>query len=164
MTDLCGACGLCCSGWIFGQIEMTSDVARALDLAVVSGDDEVIVPQPCPFHGGDHCRRYDDRPAGCRTFACETLKSLRSGVATEAEAHAVVARAREQVAAIEEALRRSGWAEPGEPGALAWRRLVVAARQQAEDPAFRRRHAESLILVAAYLTTIQRAFVADYVF
>lgn len=145
---------------------MSPEVAQALrvEAPMIDAEGVLCLPQPCAFHVGNRCDRYEDRPSGCRTFTCETLRQFIAGELSAAEARMVVDDALAQVRAIELELDRSGWTQPGESGSLAWRRFVTVARQHENDVEFRRRYPQVLLLVAAYLNTIQRAFVIGHVF
>jgi len=80
---LCIACGLCCNGVLFRDVELQAadDVARlkALGLPVKhsSTTRQSHVPQPCVGLCPDNrCKMYSDRPARCREFECGLLKEV----------------------------------------------------------------------------------------
>jgi uncharacterized protein len=79
-SDLCTACGLCCSGAVFNSISLSpEDFERAFmaGIGVQSDpDDGFCIGFPCTALSGADCLAYAGRPNGCREYRCETLKQL----------------------------------------------------------------------------------------
>jgi len=119
---LCLACGLCCDGTLFADVELQPGDAperlRAGGLRLLRlrtrGD---LLPdsprlrfnQPCAALGADcHCRIYPGRPAHCRAFECALLKAFQAGTVSQATALRVIRQTRRRVADIQALLVRLG--------------------------------------------------------
>lgn len=108
VESLCLACGLCCDGTLFADVELQpADEPerlrqRGLRLLRRPARKELLPDapglrfrQPCAALAADcHCQVYADRPAQCRTFECALLKEFLAGTADEAEARRVIRKAR----------------------------------------------------------------------
>lgn len=81
---LCPACGMCCNGVLFADVELQrgDDAARLQTLGVklFAKGGRRRFGQPCGCFDGMLCRIYADRPERCRTFECRLLKNVRVGV------------------------------------------------------------------------------------
>ncbi|MHC1769062.1 MAG: YkgJ family cysteine cluster protein [Verrucomicrobiia bacterium] len=110
VAHLCPACGLCCNGVLFKDVELTdADKPEALGaLKFVRKGRKKAFKQPCACFDGKLCRIYDARPARCRTFECTTLKRLQEGTVTLPEALRTIHRAQRQVAQVRDLIRRLG--------------------------------------------------------
>jgi len=91
-SDLCTACGLCCSGPLYNMLMLEAgEVPGAIlnGLPVMNGGEGECFWFPCPRLEDKCCTIYDVRPGGCRTFRCEMLTKLDRGDVTldEAMAH-----------------------------------------------------------------------------
>jgi Fe-S-cluster containining protein len=109
LTRLCLACGLCCDGTLFKDVELQAgdDAAQvvALGLPVKGGK----FPQPCPALGADKCCRvYADRPARCRQFECTVFLELKHGAEDLAGALRIVAQTRKLADKVRRLLRQLG--------------------------------------------------------
>ncbi len=87
-SDLCLACGLCCNGVLFKDVELQptddADKLAALGLPLKSprrgSSEPAKAPQPCAALCADNrCRIYADRPRRCQQFECSLFKSVADG-------------------------------------------------------------------------------------
>ncbi|MFN0068929.1 MAG: YkgJ family cysteine cluster protein [Limisphaerales bacterium] len=83
-TGLCLACGLCCDGTLFRDVELADAAEAALleraGVPVRRTTTKLRVVQPCPALGADcRCGVYAGRPARCRQFDCALLLAVRDG-------------------------------------------------------------------------------------
>lgn len=83
-SHLCLACGLCCDGTLFRDVELADDAEAAVfdraALPVRRTAKQTRVTQPCPALGADcRCGVYAERPARCRQFDCALLLAVRDG-------------------------------------------------------------------------------------
>jgi uncharacterized protein len=138
--QLCMACGLCCNGVIFADVQLQpgDDPKRlhALDLVPKTAIDKfqegrgkVKIKQPCPAFCGQ-CRIYADRPKHCADFECALLKSLEKGHNDLASALKIVATAKKRAEKVRKLLRELG--ETEETLALSKRFRRVAKRMESE--------------------------------
>jgi hypothetical protein len=86
IARLCPACGLCCNGVLFGDVELqASDDARRLaklGVDLFRKGRKTAFAQPCSCLVNGLCRIYADRPKRCATFDCGLLKRVQSGKLT----------------------------------------------------------------------------------
>src|SRR5437764_15390956 len=83
VSQLCPACGLCCNGVLFGDVELQPGDDKkklsALGLVVERRGGKSRFPQPCSCFDGKLCRIYENRPGRCRTFECRLLQQVNAG-------------------------------------------------------------------------------------
>lgn len=95
---LCLACGLCCNGVLFKDVELQAGDNAALltsrGLPIVARGGKQRFAQPCRALDSCTCQVYVDRPARCRQFECLLFKSVSQGRTELAEALRIVRRAR----------------------------------------------------------------------
>jgi uncharacterized protein len=135
---LCLACGLCCNGAIFANLQLQpgDDVGRLrlLGLPVMPARGLRQPPhlsQPCAALEGSRCRIYAERPTYCRQFECVLLKSVQAGRTKPAEAFRIVGAARDRAEKVRRLLRTLG--DHDEQVALSVRFRRMTARLKAVD-------------------------------
>ncbi|MEO6992765.1 MAG: YkgJ family cysteine cluster protein [Lacunisphaera sp.] len=114
--QLCLACGLCCDGTLFDNVQLgpgdDAEKVKALGLPVTVSRAQTPVTffrQPCTALCADRtCRVYADRPVQCRTFECGVFKDVRGGRITFADALRLVKQARRKADSIRRLLRQLG--------------------------------------------------------
>jgi len=112
--QLCLACGLCCNGVLFRDVELqpADDQERLEKLGLpvrVGRTAGVRVPQPCAALCADNrCRVYAQRPVRCRDFECGVLKEVIADQLALAEALKVVRRAQRHADRVRALLRELG--------------------------------------------------------
>jgi Fe-S-cluster containining protein len=99
--SLCLACGLCCNGVLFKDVELRDGddgtKLESLGLALERLKRKVRFPQPCSALCGDNrCRIYADRPVRCREFECALLKGVGAGRVTQEQAFRIIRVARQR--------------------------------------------------------------------
>ena len=113
---LCLACGLCCDGTLFDNVQLgAGDDAKklkalGLPVAVTRGRTAItFFRQPCVALCADRtCRVYADRPGQCRAFECGVFKDAEAGRIPEAAALRQVKQARRKADKIRSLLRELG--------------------------------------------------------
>lgn len=93
ISELCLACGLCCDGSLFRQVEVTGDEpARLGALGVRMGEKrgKRWMWLPCGRLEARCCTIYEARPGGCQRFFCELARQAEAGAVSHRDAHAVV--------------------------------------------------------------------------
>jgi len=116
---LCGACGLCCNGVLFGDVKLqTSDSVSTLKshgIDLKKRGKSVYFRQPCTALNGTSCSIYQDRPAMCRAFECQLLKKLLAGDSNLEKALSIVEKTRSHVGRVEIILSRFESAQNDRP-------------------------------------------------
>ncbi|MBC7365363.1 MAG: YkgJ family cysteine cluster protein [Undibacterium sp.] len=114
--QLCLACGLCCDGTLFDNVQLGAGddaqklKALGLPVAVTRGRTAItFFRQPCVALCADRkCRVYADRPGQCRAFECGVFKDAQAGRIAEAAALRLVKSTRKKADAIRQLLRKLG--------------------------------------------------------
>lgn len=124
-SQLCLACGLCCDGTLFADVELqpgdSAERLRELGQKLRRGKDAEGNPvhkfaQPCPALGADcRCAFYAERPARCRDFDCALLRAVQAGTLPVATALRRIREARKQRDAVRRALLKLGDRELSKP-------------------------------------------------
>lgn len=114
--QLCLACGLCCDGTLFDNVQLgrgdDAKKMKALGLPVTVSRAPTPVAffrQPCTASCSDRtCRVYADRPVQCRTFECGVFKDAQAGRIPFADALRLVKQARRRADNIRQFLHKLG--------------------------------------------------------
>jgi hypothetical protein len=92
--SLCLACGLCCDGTIFTEVNLKSeDEVRSLEssgIKILSDKDSHKFKQPCVAHKKGMCTIYADRPFHCRSYLCSLLERFERSEITQDEALRII--------------------------------------------------------------------------
>jgi Fe-S-cluster containining protein len=119
---LCLACGLCCNGVLFKDVELQpgddAEQLKSLGLPIREargGRHSKLetrsskFPQPCATLCDDNrCRIYAERPARCREFECALFKSVAAGEAELAAALKTIRATRQRADQVRRLLRSLG--------------------------------------------------------
>ena len=114
--QLCLACGLCCDGVLFDNVQLgpgdDAKKLKALGLPISISRSTTPVArfrQPCMALCADRtCRLYTDRPLQCRSFECGVFKDAQAGRIEFAAALRLVKQARRRADNIRRLLRKLG--------------------------------------------------------
>jgi hypothetical protein len=102
-SDLCVACGLCCTGLLFDIAPLEDHevpLAEALRLPVVRTPVYEAFRLPCPRQEGTVCGVYKCRPAVCGSYECGLLRRFVAGEVPLEDALARVAGIQERAAEL----------------------------------------------------------------
>jgi hypothetical protein len=94
-SDLCTACGLCCTGLLFDVAPLEEHelaLAEKLRLPLACNQYHDAFRLPCPCHQERRCTVYESRPSVCGSYACGLLRRYEAGQVPMAEALARVER------------------------------------------------------------------------
>ena len=110
---LCLACGMCCNGVIFKDVELqagdSATKLAALGLPLERLKTKTRFPQPCAALGTDcRCRIYAQRPTRCRQFDCALLQAATSGETSVPAALRVIRQAQRRAEKVRRLLRTLG--------------------------------------------------------
>ena len=108
-SELCQACGLCCTGHLFSWVRLKAVELTPLEklgLPVIRNDPRQRgFLQPCPMWNGT-CKIYESPhyPSGCRSYNCKLLRELLDESAELEEALRVVKQAKAKMRGVEKIL------------------------------------------------------------
>ncbi len=161
IAALCPACGLCCNGVLFRDVELQpSDNAqrlRAVGLQLTRKGKKTVFPQPCTFFDGRLCQAYGDRPSRCRSFECGILKGVQQGQLTTKAGLALIKQARTQADRLRALLRKLGDTDEGMALTRRYARAAAAPIDLADDKAVELR-AELMRATHELMHLLQREF------
>lgn len=128
---LCAACGACCDGTMFSNVELDADTPTPVRRRLGLVDEATRMLQPCVHRSPAGCAVYDVRPAPCRGFRCKQLREHLEG-GGDLEARLAKVRA---VRALSERLRAFvGLSGDGPPERTTHWGLYVAVHERADVP------------------------------
>ncbi len=162
IARLCPACGLCCNGVLFGDVELRrGDDAKRLDSLGVDlfrKGRKTAFTQPCACFDGKLCGIYADRPRQCRAFECGLLKRVSAGKLTTGAALKTIAEARRGAEAVLKLVRELGNTAEAKP--LNQRYAEVAAQpiDMSASEAEVERRGELMMAVAKLGQFLERHF------
>ena len=82
-TELCVACGVCCTGSLFSHVIVSEKEAAVLKNTVIkthiNKKGKIVFDQPCPALSGTSCSIYEKRPGSCRAFLCKLTRNVLNG-------------------------------------------------------------------------------------
>ncbi len=133
IARLCTACGLCCNGVLFADVELQTDeeaaVLEKLGLRVKRLKTKTKLTQPCAAFDGCLCRHYAQRPGHCQKFECLQLLKVNRGETTTNAALTHIQQARRLAERAEQFLEQLGHNRRDLPLSQRYRRCVRAAEQ-----------------------------------
>ena len=153
-SDLCRACGLCCTGALFSRVNLTPADAEVIAQAgrtVDCQEGQHFLAQPCPHHDPcAGCQIYESRFATCRDFRCKLLAKFDSGGIDGPAAAQTIATAKQLIE-----LAGSGASTSAQRDA---RRANTAPWTELSDPEDRRLAAEAHLRLLAVDVFLDRHF------
>jgi uncharacterized protein len=129
-NELCQACGLCCQGHLYEEVELHPlevPVASNWPVKLVVKGAITSFKQPCACFQNMQCTVYAQRPATCRGYSCKLLDQFRNGEVSLSEAHELVGQARGLVDVIEARL-------PETSHERIWKRISEKWRAEGRQP------------------------------
>jgi hypothetical protein len=126
VAQLCPQCALCCNGVLFKDVELQpgDDAAKLKRLGLVFAKSRKLkFPQPCAALECSRCRIYTDRPARCREFECDLLKSVAAGEMETPGALRVIRDAQKRAERVKRLLRELGDDEESRALSLRFKRM-----------------------------------------
>lgn len=175
---LCLACGMCCDGTLFKDVELQPGDSAAksalqqlslYDPGINPGDNlrqsqprGTKWPQPCAALCADlRCRIYAERPGRCRDFECSQFKAVAAGERDEAEALRIIRRTRQAADKVRRLLRALGDEHERLPLSRRFGRMqrrYEAGRFSALDESALERYSELTLAVHQLQMLLQREF------
>lgn len=162
IDQLCPACGLCCNGVLFGDVELQrgDDAAQlaALGVPVESKGRKKIFKQPCSCLVNGLCRIYDQRPQRCRSFDCRVLQRVQQDEMTLSAAHSAIRTAKEQAEDVLRLVRALGDTNESQPLSRRYAAIMAQPMDFAGDESQLEMRGELMLAVARLAETLERDF------
>ena len=162
ISQLCPACGLCCNGVLFGDVELqrgdNAKLLTQLGLNLFRKGGKSAFSQPCSCFDGKLCGIYADRPKQCRAFECGLLKRVQAGKLTAGAALKTIAEARRSSVAVLKLVRELGHTDETKPLNQRYAAVVAQPIDMAADEAVLERRGELMMAVAKLVDSLERDF------
>lgn len=162
ISRLCPACGLCCNGVLFGDVELQrGDDAKqlaGLGVDLFRKGRKTAFSQPCSCFDGKFCGIYADRPKQCRAFECGLLKRAHAGKLTVGAALKAIAEARRSADGVLKLVRELGNMEETQPLNQRYATVVAQPIDMSADEAEVERRGELMMAVAKLVQSLERNF------
>lgn len=109
---LCKACGMCCNGVLFQEVNLSTTDSpkdlKAVGLKLKTKRGQCSFQQPCTAFRNSACAIYQKRPQRCQLFNCRQLIDVSSGKQTEELALKKISEAHRLSSRVKELLWKSG--------------------------------------------------------
>lgn len=162
ISELCPACGLCCNGGLFGDVELQprEDVNRlgSLGLEFYRKGRKYAFRQPCACFDGKFCGIYAERPARCRTFQCRLLQRTQAGSLTIPAALKSIRAARQQVETMQKLLCGLGNRDETVPLNERYAAVLAQPIDFASDTSIEKRRGQLMRLSGKLAEILERDF------
>lgn len=161
---LCPACGFCCNGVLFADVELqrSDDAARLQTLGVklFAKGGKRRFSQPCACFDGKLCRIYADRPERCRTFECGLLKRVMADELTAAAALRAIGDAVKAANRVRRLVRQLGEGDEAAPLSRRYARIMAQPIDFGGDKAMIKRRSALMRAVDRLAKILERDFLA----
>jgi Fe-S-cluster containining protein len=162
VAQLCLACGMCCNGVLFGDVELQArDDTRqlaALGMELFRKGRKQCFNQPCACFDGKLCCIYEDRPNRCRTFECRLLQRVQSGKVTNDAALKSMAEARRCADHVRDLVRQLGQTDERAPLNRRYSAIMAQPIDLASDDETAERRSELMLAVHRLTQILEREF------
>jgi len=162
VSQLCPACGLCCNGVLFGDVELQrSDNAKrlaSLGLDLFRKNRKQCFNQPCSCFDGKWCRIYEDRPSRCRAFECRLVQRVDAGGITVSQALKSIRAARRQVETVSDLVCEFGQTDESIPLNRRYAAVLAEPVDMGGDPRVVMRRSRLLQVVGKLAGLLERDF------
>jgi hypothetical protein len=162
IAQLCPACGLCCNGVLFGDVELQrgDDAKRLTKLGVEffrKGRKTAFV-QPCACLVKGLCRIYADRPQRCATFDCGLLKRVQAGRTTPAAALKKIAETKRRADEVLKLVRQLGSTDESLPLNQRYAAVMAQPIDMSADEVEIERRGELMMAVSRLVELLEQDF------
>lgn len=162
ISKLCPACGLCCNGVLFGDVELqpTDDakLLKKLGVEFFRKGLKTAFPQPCSCLVNGLCRIYSDRPKRCATFDCGLLKRVQNEKMTPAAALKKISEAKRRADEVLKLVRQLGNKDESLPLNQRYSAVIAEPIDMSADEADIERRGELMMAVSRLVESLERDF------
>jgi Fe-S-cluster containining protein len=159
---LCPACGLCCNGVLFGDVELQrGDDSKLIAKAAVklfSKGRKTAFAQPCSCLVNGLCRIYENRPKRCAAFDCGLLKRVQAGKTSAAAALKKISEAKRRAEEVRRLVRELGNTDESVPLNQRYSAVIAEPIDMSADEIEIERRGELMMAVAKLVGTLDRDF------
>ena len=162
IAKLCPACGLCCNGVLFGDVELQREddakLLGKLGVHLFRKGRKTAFAQPCACLVNGLCRIYADRPKRCATFDCGLLKRVQGGKTTSAIALKKIGEAKRRAAEVLKLVRQLGDTDESLPLNQRYAAVIAEPIDMSADEADIERRGELMMAVSRLVETLKQDF------
>jgi len=162
IAKLCPACGLCCNGVLFGDVELqrgeTAKRFSKLGVTLFRKGRKTAFAQPCACLMNGLCRIYADRPQRCATFDCGLLKRVQQETLSAAAALQKIAEAKRRAAQVLKLVRQLGNTDEALPLNRRYAAVIAQPIDMSADEADIERRGELMMAVSRLVESLECDF------
>lgn len=162
IAKLCPACGFCCNGVLFGDVELqrTDDTKKLTELGVefFRKGRKTAFAQPCSCLVNGLCRIYADRPQRCAAFDCGLLKRVQSGKMPPGIALKKIAEAKHRATEVLQLVRQLGNKEESLPLNQRYAAVIAEPIDMSADEADIELRGDLMMAVSRLVETLEQDF------
>ena len=162
IANLCPACGLCCNGVLFGDVELQrGDDAKLLGklgVELFRKGRKTAFSQPCACLAKGLCSIYVDRPKRCAAFDCGLLKRVQASEVSAAIALKKIAEAKRRADAVLKLVRELGNSDESLPLNQRYAAVMTQPIDMSADEVEIERRGELMMAVSKLVETLERDF------
>jgi hypothetical protein len=162
IAKLCPACGLCCNGVLFGDVELQrGDDAKRLGTLGVEffrKGRKTAFAQPCSCLVNGLCRIYADRPQRCATFDCTLLKRVQAGKTAPSLALKKIAETKRRADEVLRLVRLLGNHDESLPLNHRYSAVIAEPIDMSADETEIERRGELMMAVSRLVASLERDF------
>ncbi|MEK7781399.1 MAG: YkgJ family cysteine cluster protein [Verrucomicrobiota bacterium] len=162
IAKLCPACGLCCNGVLFGDVELQREddakLLTKLGVDLFRKGRKTAFAQPCDCLVNGLCRIYVNRPKRCATFDCGLLKRVQSEEMTPAAALKKISEAKRRADEVLKLVRQLGNKDESLPLNQRYAAVIAEPIDMSADESDIERRGELMMAVARLMETLNRDF------
>jgi uncharacterized protein len=162
IAKLCPACGLCCNGVLFGDVELQrGDEAKQLGklgVELFRKGRKTAFAQPCACLEKGLCRIYEDRPTRCAAFDCGLLKRVQNEDLTAPAALKKIAEAKRRAAEVLKLVRQLGNDDESFPLNQRYSAVIAQPIDMSADESEIERRGELMMAVSKLTDSLGRDF------
>lgn len=162
IAKLCPACGLCCNGVLFGDVELQrGDDAKLLSklgVELFSKGKKTAFAQPCDCLVNGLCRIYENRPKRCAAFDCGLLKRVQTGKSTPGAALKRISEAKRCADEVLRLVRELGNRDESLPLNQRYSAVIAEPIDMSADESDIERRGELMMAVSRLVEILDRDF------
>jgi Fe-S-cluster containining protein len=162
IAKLCPACGICCNGVLFGDVELQrgddAKLLTKLGVELFRKGRKVAFAQPCACLVKGLCAIYADRPKRCAAFDCGLLKRVQRDDLSANAALKKITEAKRRAAEVLDLVRQLGNTDESLPLNQRYSAVIAEPIDMSADEVEIERRGELMMAVSRLVDTLERDF------